>query len=323
MLLLIAVVLGALAPQGVSPEISGVYEVRQYGARGDGQQKDTVAVQAAIDAAAAHGGGTVHFAPGRYLCGTLHLRSHLTLRIDSGATLLTSREKADLDPYEALNYDSHADEETTDFHLALLAGQNLEDIAIDGHGTLEGNRTERGGPKMIALKNCQAVTIRDVTVQNSPNYSVSLLGCEHVNIDGITVRNSYADGIDPDCCRFVRIANCNVDSHDDAICLKSSLALGTPHPTEFVTITNCVLRTACNYFKMGTESSGAFRRIALSNCTMSRRTGTRNADRDRGGIAIETVDGAEIDGVVVANLTMEDVACPIFLRLGNRGRGQS
>ncbi len=159
-----------------------------------------------------------------------------------------------------------------------------------------------------------------MTILNSPNYAISLLGCEDVVVDGVRIINSFSDGIDPDCSRFVRISNCYVDSWDDAIVPKSSQALGEPRPTEFLTVTNCVLRTSCNHFKLGTESRGAFRDITLSNCVML------NCETGRpaiSAIALETVDGAELERVAISNVTIRDARTPIFIRLGNRGRGMA
>ncbi|HYM10132.1 MAG TPA: glycoside hydrolase family 28 protein [Bryobacterales bacterium] len=294
-------------------------DVRALGAKGDGSAKDTAAVQRTIDAAAQQGGGVVVFPAGTYLCGTIHLKSHVTLYLSPGATIAESPDNADFDPPEKLDYDSHADTETTYFHYALLAGEDVESITIEGAGTIDGNRTRRHGPKPIALKRCRHVTIRGVTVKNSPNYAVSFLGCDYVVVDGVTVLNSYADGIDPDSSRYVRISNCFVDSSDDAICPKTSLALGHPRSTEHLVVTNCNLSTSSNNFKLGTESSGDFKDIAFSNCVMFRRE--RNAARDLAGIALESVDGSHIEGVVISNVSMQGIFCPIFIRLGNRGRG--
>jgi hypothetical protein len=185
---------------------------------------------------------------------------------------------------------------------------------------VDGNRGKRGGPKTIAIKLSQRVTIRGVTVRNSPNYSISFWGCDYVNVDGVHVVNGYADGIDPDASRFVRIANSYVDVYDDAICPKASPSMGMENrrPVEHLTVTNCVLRTNCSNFKFGTESSGDFRNVAVSNITM--------LPRDTGrppisGISLEAVDGAHIEGVVISNIAMQGVRVPIFLRLANRGRG--
>jgi polygalacturonase len=294
--------------------------VRDFGAKGDGVVKDTRAIQSAIDSAAKQGGGTVTFPAGRYLSGTIHLLSNVTLHLDNGAVLLASPDETDFDPYEKLPFESVSDKETTYFHYALIAAENVHDIAIEGRGTVDGNRTKRGGPKTIAIKLAERVSIRGITVRNSPNYSISLWGADYVDIDGVTILNSYADGIDPDSCRYVRISNSYIDAHDDAICPKASPSMGMDRrrPVEHLTVTNCVLRTDASHFKFGTESSGDFRHVAVTNCTMSPRA---SGGRPRNAIALESVDGAHIDGVVISNIEISGVTTPIFLRLGNRGRG--
>ncbi len=296
-----------------------VHDVRRYGAKGDGKTKDTAAVEAAI-AAAAKEGGTVLFPPGTYLCGTIHLKSGVALELAPGAVIAASPEQADFDPYESLPFKPVDDRETTYSRHALILGEGVEDVVISGTGVIDGNRNKRGGPKPVSFKNSRRITIRGVTVRNSPNYAISLLGCEHVNIEGVSVVNSYADGIDPDCSRFVRIANCYVDSHDDAICPKASQALGEPRPTEHLVVTNCILRTDCNAIKFGTESRGDFRNVTVTNCVI--------LPRDRGirpisGISLHSVDGSHIEGVTISNIVMRQVRAPLFIRLGNRGRGMN
>ena len=295
-------------------------DVRAFGAKGDGVAKDTAAVQAAIDAAVKQGGGVVMVPAGRYLCGTVHLKSDVTLYLSAGAALVASPDNGDFDPYETLPFQSVSDEETTYFHYALLAGENIHNVAVLGQGTIDGNRTRRHGPKTVALKLCQHVAIRGITVKNSPNYSISFWGCDYVDVDGVTILNGYADGIDPDASRYVRIANCFIDSHDDAICPKASPTMGMDQrrPAEHITVTNCVLSTNANPFKLGTESSGDFKNIAISNSAIFARGVGARPDS---GVSIESVDGAHIEGIVVSNLTMRDVLSPVFIRLGNRGRG--
>jgi hypothetical protein len=297
-----------------------IFNVLQFGAKGDGKSKDTAAIQAAIDAAGKTG-GTVIFPGGNYVSGTLRLKSSVTLYLGPGSTLTASPEKADFDAYEKLGYETFSDEETAYFHHALIAGEGLENVSVGGEGTIDGNRNQRGGPKLIALKKCRLVSIHGVILQNAPNYNVSLLGCDYVNIDGITIFNGFADGIDPDCCQSVRIANCFVETFDDAIVLKTSPSLGYLRSTENVTVTNCVVTTACYALKLGTESSGDFKNIAFSNCTVSGRRDKWNRG-PLGGVAIESVDGGNIDGIVVTNIVMHDVWAPIFIRLGARGRAQ-
>ena len=298
------------------------FDVRQFGARGDGLARDTQAIQAAIDAAGANG-GTVHFPSGRYLSGTVRLKSHVMLFLDAGAVLAASPDPKDFAPYEKLDFKSFSDDETTDFHYALVRAQDIEHIGIAGPGAIDGNRSKRHGPKPIALKNCRHIAVRDITLRNSPNYNVSLLGCDFVNIEGITILNGYADGIDPDCCRHVRIANCYVEAWDDAIVPKASDALGYRRSTENLTVTNCVLTTACNCFKLGTESSGDFKNIVLSNCTLFARPDLWDGRHPTSGVSLEMVDGASLERVAISNLVMADIESPIFIRLGNRGRSQT
>ena len=308
------VVLGRLA--GSTPESN----VRDFGAKGDGAAKDTAAIQKAIDSAAQQGGGTVLVPAGTYLSGTIHLKSNVTLHLSPGSVILASPDNADFDPYETLPFQSVSDKETTYFHYALIAAENVHDIAIVGEGAVDGNRVKRGGPKTIAIKLCQRVTIRGIVVRNSPNYSVSFWGCDFVNVDGVTVLHGLADGIDPDSCRNVRISNCYVESWDDAICPKASPSMGMENkrPVENLTVTNCVLRTNSSNFKFGTESSGDFRNVAVSNLVM---LAPEAGKPPNSGISLESVDGSHIQGVVISNITMSGVRVPIFLRLGNRGRG--
>jgi ubiquinone/menaquinone biosynthesis C-methylase UbiE len=304
---------------GSSSDGRGPFDVLKYGAKGDGQAKDTQAIQAAIDACQRSGGGTVTVPAGTFLSGSLHLKSNVCLHLDHGATLRASPDSGDFDPYETLGFKNAADRETSFFHHALIWAEDAERVAITGTGTIHGNRTKRGGPKPIALKRCRFVTVSGITLLDSPNYCISLLGTDYVTIDGITIRNGYSDGIDPDCCRHVRIANCHIESWDDAIVPKTSFSLGERRSTENLIVTNCVLASNCNAFKLGTESGGDFRNITVSNCVLFSRPNLRPPVS---GISLLSVDGGVIDGVAISNITMTGVRCPLFLRLGNRGRDQ-
>ena len=321
-------------------------DVRDFGAKGDGATKDTKAIQVAIDKASAVG-GTVVVPPGRYVSGTLHLKSNLTFRIEQGATLLLSPDDDDFDAYEELSYHiaappkktepevtfvgrllpeqrwrsappAYDDTETSYFHYALLSGDGVHNVVIEGNGTIDGNRPRRGGPKPIAIKNSEWISVHGITIRNAPNYNISFAGTDYIEVEGVKLVNGYADGVDTDGCRYVRITNCYIDAWDDAVCPKASMALGKPRATEHLVVSNCVLRTSCNNFKFGTESAGDLRDVSVSNCVMLRRPDGRRA---LGGIALESVDGANIDGVVISNISMEDVVAPIFIRLGTRGRG--
>ena len=325
---------GALfAPLLLSPALRGIGEsaqlnVRDYGARGNGISKDTGAIQAAIDAAG-RSGGAVYVPPGDYVSGTLRLRDRIAFRLAAGATLIASADDADFDPYDELDYESFADRETTDFTFALLQGRALQHVAIFGPGRIDGNRTKRGGPKPIALKLCRNIQIHDLTIDNAPNYNISLLGCDKVDIVGVTIRNGWADGIDPDCCTNVRIASCRIESRDDAIVAKASFALGVRGATENVLVTDCSLVNVRNALKLGTESSGDFRNIVFRNCTISARSvGWKPypddwKPRPSAGISLITADGGSLERVRVSGITMTGVRAPLFVRLGRRGLGQT
>ena len=301
--------------------VPGSHEVRDFGAQGDGVAKDTAAVQKAIDACAAGGGGTVYFGPGTYLCGSLHLKTGVYFYLDAGATLKGSTNNGDYDQPEKLDFRNAADDETSFFHYALIWAEDAERIGVIGEGTIDSNYDKRHGPKTIALKRCKFVDIKGVHLLNAPNYNISLLGTDYVNIDGVTVLNGYADGIDPDACRNVRIANCHIESRDDALVLKTSFSLGERRSCENVTIANCFLASRANCFALGTETGGDFKSITLSNCIMTNFTGDiPGGNHATSGISLRSVDGANIDGIAISNVVMQNVCCPVFIRLGGRLR---
>jgi polygalacturonase len=289
-----------------------IYNVRDYGAQPDGKTLCTKSIQKAIDECARQGGGTVHLTPGIFLSGTIYMKSNVTLNLDSGCTLLGSANLKDY-PQTVQAFRSYTDNYTD---KSLVYGEKLQRIAITGGGIIDG----RGGafkgpykvrPYMIRFIQCQNVLVKDVTIRNSPMWVQHYLACDDVRIDGITVRshvNGNNDGIDIDSCHRVIISNCNVDSQDDAIVLKSTSARSCRN----ITISNCVLRSTCNALKMGTESNGGFENIVIAGCSIY--------DTTLAGIALEIVDGGTMDHVVVSNIAMNGVGAPIFLRLGNRAR---
>ncbi len=298
-------------------QLHDYYSVKNFGAKADGLVKDTHSIQTAIDSCFAHGGGTVYFPPGIYLCGTIHLKSNIALFLAHGSEIRMSKENEDFDTYEKLDFKSAGDKETSFFHYSLILGEDLEHIAIIGTGIINGNRTKRGGPKPIALKRCNQVCIKDISLKNAPNYNISLLGTDFVTISGVTILNGFSDGIDPDGCKNIRISDCYIDTFDDAIVPKASFSLGSLRSVENMTVTNCILGSNCNAFKFGTESGGGFKNVTVSNCTVIARKVGKPADS---GIALESVDGSEIEGVTITNIAMANIISPIFLRLGNRGR---
>lgn len=286
--------------------------VRDFGAVGDGVRLDTAAIQRAIDACAAAGGGTLHFPAGRYLTGTLFLKSRVTLEIEAGAVLLGSRKLADY-PATVPALRSYTDNYTD---KSLIYAEKAEDIGIRGRGAIDGQGAAFEGPYkvrpyMMRIVQCRNVSVTGVTMRDSPMWVQHYLDCESVAIRGIHVRsrvNHNNDGIDIDGCRRVRISDCDIWSGDDAIVLKSTFA----GPCRDVAISNCVVSSNCNALKLGTESNGGFENIVISNCTVY--------DTRLAGLALEIVDGGTLDRVIASNIVMNKVGAPVFVRLGNRAR---
>jgi polygalacturonase len=361
----------ALAASPTAP----VYDVRAFGAKGDGRTVDTAAINGAIEAASAAGGGTVLLPAGTYPSYSIRLKSHVTLQLGPGATLLAAEPdpaRGRYDAPEPNEHDLYQDFGHSHWQNSLIWGIGLEDVAILGPGRIDGaGLTHRGpgarwsrktgdrplsmgaavgatgdpeaaalqamegqGNKAIALKLCRNVRLSGFSVRNGGHFAVLATGVDNLTIDDLAV-DTNRDGLDIDACRNVRIANSSINSpNDDAIVLKSSYALGVARATENVTITSCQVsgydlgtflagtfgRTQekapdrdgpTGRIKLGTESSGGFRNIAISNCVF---------DRSR-GLALETVDGGDVEDVTVTNLTMRDVTtAPLFLRVGHRGR---
>ena len=289
-----------------------VYDVRDYGAKADGKTLCTKSIQRAIDQCAKDGGGTVYLAKGTFLSGTIYMKSGVTLKLDSACTLLGSKNLKDY-PETVPAFRSYTDNYTD---KSLIYGENLERIAITGSGIIDGQGSSFKGPYkvrpyMIRFIQCRNVTVKDVTIRNSPMWVQHYLACDDVHISGITVRsvvNANNDGINIDSCHRVIISDCNIRSGDDAIVLKSTSA----RLCRNVTVSNCVLSTRCNALKMGTESNGGFENIVITGCSIY--------DTRLAGIALEIVDGGTMDGIVVSNITMNKIGAPIFLRLGNRAR---
>jgi polygalacturonase len=335
---------GALPPQAAAQVLAGICDVRSFGARGDGQTVDTPAINKAIEAAAAAGGGTVRLPAGTYLCFSIHLKSNVSLYFEHGATILAAEngKGGSYDAAEPNPWDMYQDYGHSHWHNALLWGEGVSDVAILGPGLIWGQGLARGGgetgagvgDKSVSLKNCRNVTIRDVSFLHGGHFAILATGVDNFTVDNVMI-DTNRDGIDFDCCCNVRVSNCTVNSPwDDGICPKSSYALGYPRATENMTVTNCYLtgryqegtvldgtwkpfdpgvRVPRNgRIKCGTESNGGFKNITISNCVIE---GCR-------GVALETVDGALLEDISISNLTMRDlVDMPVFLRLGSRMRG--
>jgi Endopolygalacturonase len=320
-----------------------IYNVRDFGAKGDGKSIDSPFINQAIQAASNEGGGTVYIPSGEYSCYSIRLKSHLTIMLESGAKIMAAFPTKDegYDVAESNEFNKYQDFGHSHWQNSLIWGIGLEDITICGSGLIYGKGLSReesrlpgAGNKAISLKDCKNVIIKDISMLRCGHFALLATGVDNLSVLNLKV-DTNRDGFDIDCCKNVRITDCSVNSPwDDAIVLKASYALGYFRDTENVTITGCFVSgfdqgTAmkatyerdepqapdhayvCGRIKLGTESSGGFKNIAISNCVF---------DRCR-GLAIESVDGGHLEDVVVNNITMRDIVnSPIFLRLGARMR---
>lgn len=268
-------------------------------------------LQQQIDACHAAGGGEVLIPPGRHVTSSLVLKSNVHLRLAPGAILAGSTDIAD---YTGKNVPLFTDAVGGERGHALIFAQDARNIGISGSGVIDGNGLAFAGnkhrPMLLRFVRCTGLRIREITLKDSAAWVQHYLDCEDVLIDGISVDSRHCsnnDGINLDGCRRVTVANCRIDTKDDAITLKTT----TASACQDITITNCTLSSECNGFKIGTESKGAVRNVTVSNIAMRR---VRLC-----GIEILSVDGAEIDTVNVSNVTMDHVGGAFFIRLGQRG----
>jgi hypothetical protein len=325
------------------PFVVPVYDVKEYGAVGDGSTLDTIAINTAIDACANHNGGMVYFPPGIYLSGSLHLKTNVTLFIDSQAVLRGTRDMTKYDKREYNPWAQYQDTSQSYCHRSLIWGENLSNVGILGSGIIDGNdafepwpiinRTFpppfgwifstifyqindtifQRGAKPLALKSCVNVLIKDITITHAPDESIFIAGCDNVIIMRYRAQAVRVDGIDPVCCHNVTITNCEIRSLDDAIAIKSSFTLGFKRSCENITVKHSLFSVFVNALKIGTESVGDIRHITYRNCIV------RNSPSfpSYAGISVICVDGGVIDGVTASDITLLHVNYPIFIRLGD------
>ena len=323
------------------------YNVRSFGAVGDGKSLDSPAINNAIESAFANGGGKIIVPAGIYLCGSIHLKSNIELHLLPGAIIKAA--PASMKAYDESEsfggFPEYQDGGHTYFHNSLIWAEGQDNISITGRGMIDGEGltkkdTENAGnvqggsigtgDKAIALKLCTNILIRDITIFRGGHFAIIITGCEKGTIDNVTI-DTNRDGIDIDCCKYLTVTNTKVNTpNDDGIVLKSSYALKKPVPCENILINNCIVtgyklgtfldgtyipekvNWVCGRIKLGTESNGGYRNIAISNCTMM----------DSSGLAFEEVDQGRMENIAVSNITMNHVHhYPIYITTGCRNRG--
>lgn len=324
-------------------------KIGDYGAQPGGKVLNTKPIQRSIDTAFAAGGGVVTVPPGVFLTGGLVLRSRVTLHLQAGAVLLGS---TDVDDYE---YHAGPPQEGDANGRHLIFARDAEDLAITGLGTIDGQgaafwhrkgrraptaeemwgdviawdyeaATQKRPAPMLEFAYCRNLRIEDVTLKNAPSWTMRPVACESVYIRGIRVRNPIfapnTDGMDITASRNVFISDCDIATGDDAICIKSENSYGEMLPTKNITVTNCVLSTCCNGFKVGTSTHGPVENIVFSNSVIYNDDSAPLNERATSGIALETVDGGSLAGVAISNIRMQNARTPLFIRLGRRTAGQ-
>ena len=292
------------------------FDVRNFGAKGDGKTLDTAAVQKAIDACGEAGGGIVELTAGTYLCHPIFLRSRMTLQLDDGATLQATD-----------GFDDFANPARPGTVLAFVNGNDLADVTISGKGTIDGAGAKwwpgvklakkngtgepRRRPRLVVLSKCQNLRVEGVTLQNSPSFHLVPVDSEDVSIVGVTIRapadSPNTDAMDPSACRHLRIENCTLDVGDDNIALKSG-HLDPSHPGAACTdilVTNCTFLHG-HGMSIGSETYGGVSHLRVEHCTfLDTVSGIRiKSDRTRGGL---------VEDCIYRDLTMTNVKTPINL----------
>lgn len=310
------------------PSAKAGFSVNSYGAKGDGQTLNTKAIQAAIDACAAKGGGTVAFAPGNYVTGAIFLKTGVNLNIGAGVTLLGSQNFGDY-PEIATRI---AGLETT-WPAALLNIIGQKNVAITGEGTVNARGKfcwdkywemrkayEKKGLRWVVdydakrvrtllVQESSDITLKTLKLKNAGFWTVQLLYSDHLTVDGLVIRNNEdghgpsTDGIDIDSSTWVLVQNCDIDCNDDDFCLKAGRdwdGLRVNRPTEYVVIKNCIARKGAGMVTLGSETSGGIRHVLATNLVAN---GTKN------GFLIKSAltRGGTISDIYIQDIVMDSV----------------
>ena len=309
------------------------FDIRKYGAKADGKRVNTCAIQRAIDACFKAGGGNVVVSGGDYVTGTLVLKSGVMLHIDKGARLLGSTSLKDYpDHVEQLHSvcrDVHR------YRISLIYAERADRVGISGEGEIyfRGSRDNFPGPETVSeiegrpfgirMIECKNVVVSGVHLRDAAAWMQCYLVCENLIFDGMHVTNQVNynnDGCDLDGCRNVIVRHCQINSHDDALCLKTA----SGRANENFLVEDNIFYTHCNAFKFGTDSQGAYRRIVGRRLTLGGTPVGKPSWKDirecSSGVTLATTDGGNVSDILLYDLTISRARAPFYLGVGNRGR---
>ncbi len=308
------------------------YNILEYGAKSDTTVLSTKALQQAIDDCSKAGGGRVIVPTGNYMIGSVVLKSNVHLYLEQGATLYGSTELKDYLPMKS-DYVSLRTQTST---IQLIYADKVRNVVIDGYGTIDGrgrvfkklswNDEGITRPHLLRFIQSEDITVKDITLKNSGCWMQHYLACDRLRIEGIKVfnRNNYNnDALDIDGCHGVIVKGVIADSDDDGITLKST----SPRLCENIRIADCVISSHCNAVKLGTETNGGFRNISISGIVVKPSSDQSSqffgapSKIGTSALSLEIVDGGVMENVSATDFTVEGTESPIFIRLGNRGRG--
>jgi polygalacturonase len=320
----IAVLIGLVAALGlVQPPAMSVttYNVKDYGAKGDGSANDTSAINKAITAANGAGGGIVRFPSGTYeSANSVHLKSNVILQLDSGSTI-KGASGTGYDTPESNAYDKYQDYGHSHFHNAMFWGDRLTNIGFTGSGTIDGGgHLITGNPgsgqadKILSLTRCKNLVLSGITLRRGGHFAALINGCDRVASDHLTIDTaSDRDGWNIISTTNVAITNANIAANDDALPFKSDYALGAKLANGNVTVTDSHLSAGCcNALMFGSETCGDFSNYQFSHITI---TGA-----NKSGLGMVSMDGANISDVHYRDITMSNVHSPIMMKIGTRRR---
>ena len=283
---------------------------------------DTEAFQKAVDLGSKNGGETVFVPFGTYTLATVILRDNTNIVFEDGVMIHSAESLDDFADDEPLDEVRYQDLSHSSYTKAMFYANEVKNVSIKGLATIDmhslwdvnDSRAPDGyfrGAKVFSFRKVTGVRIYDVKILNATDISIMLGACKDVIVSKVFI-NCHIDGISPDGCADVVISDCIIKTGDDALVLKSSYFDRQLHPCERITISNCVMSSLANAIKLGTESNGDFRHINITNCVVE--------NTFHSGIAIESADGSNIYGVNISNVTMQNVANPIFIYLNERLR---